>query len=129
MHHAARREHWVLAVIGDRHAEHASILQCAAHQMRIGDRCAVVGEGDSAYLRELCEVGEFLARAASCDAGDRQNANGALRLRHPEDELDHAGGIDGWFCVGHRADGCEAAAGGGQRPAGDRFLVLKARLA
>src|SRR5439155_27287752 len=117
MHYAARREHWVLAVIDDWDAEHTGVLERTAHQMRIGDRCAVVGEGDSAYLRELCEVGEFLARAASCDAGDRQNANGALRLRHPEDEPDHAGGIDGWFCVGHRADGCEAAARSRQRSA------------
>src|SRR3989442_5826195 len=94
-----------------------------------GGGVAVADDGDLAYLRELCEVGEFLARAASCDAGDRQNANGALRLRHPEDELDHAGGIDRRLSVGHCADRREAAAGGGQRPAGDRFLVLKARLA
>src|SRR5438093_470667 len=50
VHHAARRERWVLAVIDDRRTEHAHVLQRAAHEVWVGDRRAIVAESDRAGI-------------------------------------------------------------------------------
>ncbi len=129
MHDAAGRERGVLAVVDDRQTEHAGVLEGAAHEVRVGYGRAVVAEGDGARLGKLREVRQFAAGAAPGYAGDREDADSALRLRGAEDELDHAGGVDGWLGVGHGADGGEAAARRCERAGRDRLFVLEAGLA
>src|SRR5207249_12114675 len=108
---------------------HARVFERAAHKVRVGDRRAVVAEGDSACLRELGKVGQLTSCAAAGHARYRKYSDGAVRLSGPKDEPDRTGRIDGWLGVRHRADGREAAASGRQGAGRDCRLVLEARLA
>ena len=62
VHDAAGGERRVLAVIDHGQAEHAGVFERAAHQVGVGDRRAVVAEGDGAGLRQFGEVRQLFAR-------------------------------------------------------------------
>ena len=64
VHRAARGERRLLAVVGDRNAERARVLERRAHEMRARDRPAVVAHGDRTGADHLAEFGERLALLA-----------------------------------------------------------------
>ena len=62
MHDAVADEVVVLAMIEHRQAEHARVLDRAAHQLVILDAMPVVGDRDDAGLRERADRRQFFAR-------------------------------------------------------------------
>ena len=122
-------ERRVFAVLRDRQPEGARVLEGVAHQPRVGDGVAVVGERDDAGLRQLAGGREFLAGAVARDAAERQHAHGCVLLGLAQHGLDGGAAVQRRVRVGHRTDRGEAAARGGGRAAGDRLLVLEAGLA
>ena len=61
---AVALERRILAVLDDRHVEHAGVLERAPHQQRRRHRPAVVGERDAAGGLQLADLGELLAAAS-----------------------------------------------------------------
>src|SRR5512133_3294794 len=70
VHCTALRERRFLAMVGDRNAERARILERRAHEMRADDRLAVIAHGDGAGRNHLTDLGE---RVAALTDGDRAN--------------------------------------------------------
>ena len=62
--HPVALERRILAVIDDRQAEHAGVLERAAHQQRRRHRPAIVRERDAAGGLLLAELGQLLAARA-----------------------------------------------------------------
>ena len=122
-------ERRVFAVLRDRQPEGARVLQRVAHQPRVGNGVAVVGERDDAGLRQLAGGRELLAGAVARDAAERQHAHGGVFLGLAQHGLDGGAAVERRVRVRHRADGGEATARGRGRAAGDRLLVFEAGLA
>src|SRR5207249_2863281 len=129
VHHAPRRERWLLAVVGDRDIEGAGVLERGAHQVARGDGLAVVRDGDRPRPYHLAELRELLAALAHRDRADRVDAGepGAQRLAH--DEADGGLVVGDGVRVGHGAHGREPARHSRARPGRDGLFVLVARLA
>jgi len=116
--------------VGDQgEAEILSILERPTHDLRVGDRRTVVGDGDGTGVTQLAQRGEDLAFACGGDRAGREHAAEPLLLAALEHEGDELTVVDGRLRVGHRHDGGKASGGGGPRARGDVFLVLLARLA
>ena len=124
-----RGERRLLAVIGDGDVEGARVLERRAHELRAGDRLAVVADGDRAGADHLAELGERLALLADRDRADRIDARRAGALRLPDDEADRGLIVGDRIGVRHRAHRGEAAGRRGARAGGDRLHVLAPGLA
>ncbi len=122
-------ERRILAVVDDRHAEHAGVLERAPHQQRRRDRPAVVGERDAAGGLLLAELGELLALRPERDRADRIHARQLRFGRLLEDELRDPGVVVDRVGVRHARDRRESAGDRRRRAGGDRLLVLLPRLA
>ena len=85
---AVALERLILAVLDDRHVEHAGVLERAAHQQRRRHRPAVVGDRDAAGRLQLGDVGELLAllTRATRRRSDRR-APGPASAAFLQDEL------------------------------------------
>ena len=79
---AVALERRILAVVDDRHAEHARVFERAPHQQRRRDRPAIVGERDAAGGLLFAEFGELVALRADRHRADRIHAR-AAGLRPP----------------------------------------------
>ena len=112
-------------MLGERDVEVGQVFEGAARDACVGDRVAVVGDGDRAGVAQAGQLSELAALTAERYGADRQDARGAA-ARGVEHAGDHRRGVDGWHGVGHRADGRETAAAGGGRAGRDRFFVLLA---
>ena len=64
----------LLAVLDDRHVEHARVFERAAHQHRRRHRMPVVGQRDAAGLLQLGDVRELLALLTARHRADRIDA-------------------------------------------------------
>ena len=84
---AVALERRVLAVIDDRHAEHAGVLERPPHQQRRRHRPAVVGERDASGGLLLAELGQLLALRAERHGADRIDAREPRFRRLLQDEL------------------------------------------
>ena len=102
VHRAAVRERRLLAVVGDRDAEGARVLERGAHELRADHRLAVVAHRHGAGADHLAELGERLALLADRDRADRIDARRAGALRLADDEADRR------LVVGDR-DRCSAS--------------------
>jgi hypothetical protein len=119
----------LLRVLGDDPVERLDVLQRAAHQARVGDAVAVVGEDPHPGGRagHRAELGQLLAGQPDGDGADRLHVDQAGLAAQPPDLLDDAGGVGDRRRVGHREDGRVAAEGRGARAGLDRLGVLAAR--
>ncbi len=121
----------LLGVLGDDAVERLDVLQRPAHQHRVGDALAVVGEDPhpGGRVGHRAELGEPLAAEADGDRADREDVAVPGLAAEPPDLLDDAGGVGDRVGVGHRVHGGEAAERGGARAGLDGLGVLAARLA
>src|SRR5213080_840670 len=70
VHGPALRERRLLTVIGDGDAEAARVLERRAHEVRAGNRFAIVADRDGAGADHLAEFGEGLTALAERDGAD-----------------------------------------------------------
>jgi hypothetical protein len=129
VHAAARAEPLVLRVVDHRNAEDPRVLERAAHQVRVRDRHAVVGDGDDSRLAHLADLGEVLAPEPDGDGADRVDAGEPGLGGAFEDQPRDRGVVVHRIRVRHAGDRGEAAGDGGRGAGRDRLLVLVARLA
>ena len=126
---AVALERLLLAVLDDRHLEHAGVFERTAHQQRRRHRPSIVGERDAARLPQLRDVRELLPRLPARHRADRIHA-GEVRLRRLlQDVFRDAGVVVHRHRVRHARDGREAAGHGGRGAGRHSFLVLLPRLA
>ena len=120
----------ILRVLGYDPVERAEIFQRPAHEHRVVDAMAVVGEDPhpGSGLGHRAELSELLAAQPHGDRPDRVDIAVARILAEPPDLLDDAGDVGDRFSVGHRVHGGEPAQRGGKRAGLDGFRVLPARL-
>ena len=121
----------LLGVLGDDAVERLHVLQRAAHDHRVVDALAVVGEDPDAGggVVHRAQLGELLALQADGDGADRLHVAVAGLPAEPPDLLDDAGGVGDREGVGHGVDGGVAAEGGGAGAGEDGLGVLAAGLA
>ena len=119
----------LLAVLDDRHVEHARVLQRAPHQHRGRHRMPVVGQRDAAGLLELGDVRELFAFLAARDRADRIHARQVRVGGFRQDVAGDARVVIHRVRVRHARDGRETAGDGSRHAGRDRFLVLLPRLA
>ena len=129
VHHPARSERRLLAVVGDRDVERARVLERRAHQVSGDDRLAVVGHGHRPRPHHLAEFGELFALLAHRHRADRIDAGQARAHRLPDDEPDRRLVVGHRVSVRHRAHGREPARHGRAGARRHRLLVLVAGLA
>ena len=131
VHLGALGEPRLLGVLGDDAVERLDVLQRPAHQHRVADALAVVGEDPDPGGRvgHRAELGEPLALEPDGDRADRVDVAVAGLAAEPPDLLDDAGGVGDRLGVGHRVHGGEAAQRGRLGAGLDRLGVLAARLA
>jgi len=121
----------VLCVLGDHPVEGAHVLQGTAHQQRVVDADAVVGEHPHSRgaVRHRTELGQLGSTEPDGDGADRLDVHQPGLTPEPPDLLDDAGGVGDRGGVGHREHGDITAQGRGGTPGGHRLGVLAARLA
>ncbi len=121
----------LLGVLGDDAIEGLDVLQRTAHEDRVGDAPAVVGEHPHAGVGvgHGPELGQPLAAEADGDRTHGEHVDQARTLAQVPHLLDDAGRVGHGIGVGHGMDGGEAAQGRGARPGQDRLGVLPSRLA
>ena len=129
VHHAARRERLVLAVIHHGQVEAARVLHRAAHHARRRDGPPVVRDGDDAGALHLAHLGQLLALRPLRDRADGEDVGEPGGLRLLDDETGHRRVVVDGVGVRHRADARAAARDGRRRARRDRLLVLLPRLA
>ncbi len=129
VHRAAGGERRLLAVVGDRDAEGAGVLQRGAHQVAGGDRLAVVAHRHRAGADQLAELGELLSLLSQRHRADRidPRLRRALRLAH--DEADRGLVVGDGVGVRHGAHRGEAAGRRRHRAGGHGLQILLPRLA
>ena len=88
---AVALERLLLAVLDDRHVEHARVLERAPHQHRRRHRMPVVGQRDAAGLLQLGDVGELLALLPARHRADRVDARQVRFGRLLQDVVGDAG--------------------------------------
>lgn len=93
VHLGALGEPGLLGVLGDDAVERLHVLQGAAHDHRVVDALAVVGEDPDVRRRFVhrAQFGEVLALQADGDGADGLHVAVAGLLAEPPDLLDHAG--------------------------------------
>ena len=120
-----------LGVLGDDAVEGLDVLQRAAHEQRVGDADAVVGEDPDTGggVGHGADLGEPFAGQADGDRADRAHVAVSGLLAQAPDLLDHAGGVGDGVGVGHGVHGGVAAHRGGAGAGGDGLGVLTAGFA
>jgi hypothetical protein len=115
VHLGTLSEAGLLGVLGDNSVEGLHVLQRAAHDHRVVDAFAVVGEDRHSGGRVVhrTELGELLALQADGDGADGLHVAVAGLAAEPPDLLDDPGGVGNREGVGHGVDGGESADGGG----------------
>ena len=131
VHLGALGEPGLLGVLGDDAVERLHVLQRAAHDHRVVDALAVVGEDPhpGGGVVHGAQLGELLALQADGDGADRLHVAVAGLPAEPPDLLDDAGGVGDREGVGHGVHGGVAAAGGGPGAGEHGLGVLAAGLA
>ncbi len=131
VHLCAGGEARFLRVLGHHAVERLDVLQRPAHQHRIVDADAVVGEhpDPGAGIGHGAELGELLPRQAHGHGADRADVHPAGGAAQAVDLLHHAGGVRHRGAVGHGVDGGVAAQGGGAGAGLHGFGVLAAGFA
>ncbi|MDF9802525.1 hypothetical protein M2436_001072 [Streptomyces sp. HB372] len=131
VHLGALGEAGLLGVLGDDAVEGLHVLQGAAHDHRVVDALAVVGEDlhPGGGVVHRAELGELLALQADGDGAHGLHVAVAGLLAEPPDLLDDAGGVGDGEGVGHGVHGGEAADGRGPGAGEDGLGVLAAGLA
>lgn len=131
VHLGALGQAGLLGVLGDDAAEGLHVLQGAAHDHRVVDALAVVGEDGDARGRVVhrAELGELLALQADGDGADGLHVAVAVLAAQAPDLLDDARGVGDREGVGHGEHRGVAAARGGPGAGQDGLGVLAARLA
>ena len=121
----------LLRVLGHDAVEGLDVLQRPAHQHRVGDALAVVGEHPDAGGRvgHRAELGEPLALQPDGDRADREHVAVPGLAAEPPDLLHDAGGVGDRVGVGHRVHGGEPAERRGLGAGVDGLGVLAAGLA
>ena len=121
----------LLRVLGDDAAERLDVLQGPAHQHRVGDALAVVGEDPhpGGAVGHRAELGEPLPAQPDGDRPDRPHVAVPGLATEPPDLLDDPCGVGDRVGVGHRVHRGEAAERGGRGAGVDRLGVLPAGLA
>ena len=129
VHHGTLGQAGDLAVLGERDAEPAGVLERPAHEERVLHAIAVVGEDAHADRGQFGEGGELGPVPADRDRGSgehlAQSGPGGLL----PDEVDHFHAVLCRIGVGHRHDRGEAAECGGSAAGLDRLGLLLAGLA
>ena len=120
----------LLRVLGDDPVERLDVLQRPAHQHRVGDALAVVGEDPhpGGRVGHRTELGELLAGQADGDGTDREDVAVTGLAAEPPDLLHDAGGVGDRVGVGHRVHGGEPAERRGLGAGVDGLGVLAPRL-
>ncbi len=118
-------------MLGDDAVERLHVLQGAAHDHRVVDALAVVGEDlhSGGRIVHGAELGELLALQADGDGADGLHVAVAGLLAEPPDLLDDTGGVGDREGVGHGVHGGEAADRRGLGAGQDGLGVLAAGLA
>ncbi len=131
VHLGAGSEPGFLRVLGHDAVERLDVFERAAHQHRIVDADAVVGEHPhvGAGVGHGAELGELLPREADGDCSHRADVHPAGGPAKGEDLLHDAGGVRHRGAVGHGVHGRVAAQGGGAGAGFDGFGVFAARFA
>ena len=129
VHVPAGGEGFVLAVLGERDAEPARVLEGAAHQRRVLHAAPVVGEQANAERRHLGHRRQAIALPADGDRASNVHVAQARLLPEIEDLVHHRGAIDRRLGVRHRDDGREASERRRSRTALDRLGLFAAGLA
>ena len=131
VHLGAGGEAGFLRVLGHDAVERLDVFEGAAHQDRVGDADAVVGEDADvgAGVGHGAEFGELLPRQAHGDGADRADVHPAGGAAQGEDLFDDAGGVRHRGAVGHRVHGRVAAQGGGAGAGFHGFGVFAAGFA
>ena len=121
----------LLRVLRDHAVERLDVLERPAHQQRVGDAEAVVGEDPDpgGGVGHRAELGELLAVQADGDRADRADVDVPGLLAEPPDLLDDAGRVGDRLGVGHRVHRRVAAERGGAGAGLHGLRVLAARLA
>ena len=128
VHHPARGEQRIFAVLRQRDVEVGQILERPPRDPRVGHRVAVVADRDRAGLAQRRQLGQLAPLPPDGDRADRQHPR-VCAARPIDHARHHRRGIDRRLRIGHRADRREAAPRRRRRAAGDRLLVLFARRA
>jgi hypothetical protein len=116
VHESAVGEIDVLRVGRHRHLERSSVLECAAHQQRVDNRSAVVGDRHRTRANHLADLGELLSEAALGDRSDRIDPREADLRRPLPDEPCYRRIVVDRVGVGHTADRSETARDGRPTP-------------
>ena len=106
----------IFAVVDDRHAEHARVLERAAHQERGRHRTPVVGHRHAAGGVQLTDIGHLLAPRSARDGADRVHARDPRLGRPAQDQLRDARLVVDRIRVRHAGDGGKAARHRGGTP-------------
>ena len=131
VHLGSLGEAGILGVLGDDPVEGLDVLQRAAHEDRVPDAPAVVGEEADlrARVRHGSELGQVPAFQALGDGADGAHVAVSCELPQVLDLFDHAGRILDGGRVGHRVD-ARVPAGGRRLGSGqDGLGVLRSGLA
>ncbi len=121
----------VLGVLGDHDVERGGVLQRPAHDHRVGDAAAVVGEHAhlGAAVRHGAELGHLGALEAHGDRADRVHVDEADLVAAAAHVLADDVAVGDRIGVGHGEDGGEAAQRCGGRAGRDGLGLLAAGLA
>ena len=115
-------------MVDDRHAEHARVLEHAAHQERGRHRTPVVGHRHAAGGVQLTDIGHLLAPRPARDGADRVHARESRLGRPAQDQLRDARLVVDRIRVRHAGDRGEAARHRGRTAGRHRLLVFLTRL-
>ena len=128
VHHRSLAEELVLGVLHHGDVKHLGVLERPAHDGRVLDIVAVIGNTDHPDLGQVADLGQFLAVNVLGDSAHDENsgigARGAVL-----DELDRLLVVDAGRRVGHTAHGRKPARGGRLTAGHHRLFVLAARFA
>ena len=87
VHDAAIGEVRILLVRDDRHPQHRAVFQRAPHELRIGDRLAVIADRDASRRSQIRELRQLLAFQTFADGTDGIHATRAVPRRLGDDHL------------------------------------------
>jgi hypothetical protein len=102
--HAVAFERRVLAVLDDRHAEHAGVLQRASQEERRGHRMPVVGDGHAPGLLQLGDVRQERSLGPLRHGADRVHPSQSGSRGLGQDEAGHVGVVVHRARIRHAGD-------------------------
>ncbi len=128
VHVGEGRERMILAVLDDRHVEHARVLQRASHDAGRHDAHAIVADADRAGLAQLGHLRQLLTLLTHRDRRNRMELRSVELGRPPQHQLGHRSRVVDRLRVRHHAHVGVSARRRRRQPGGDILLVLVARL-